>query len=112
MGMLKDLGLQGNDYTNAATFTYVAYIAAEVLNSRSARRHMSADLISPSFRNPEDTRSEMARSNCNRLGYRMCSHSRCSQLCDAPDSQNLPRSRRGFRWTWHNRNQQSVVQER
>lgn len=32
MGMRQDLNLTGNDYSNAATFTYVAYIAAEILS--------------------------------------------------------------------------------
>lgn len=40
MGMRQDLNLVGNDYTNAATFTYVAYCAAEILSGMTLARKL------------------------------------------------------------------------
>ena len=33
MGILEDLNLRGNDFSNIATFFFVAYIVAEIPNS-------------------------------------------------------------------------------
>jgi hypothetical protein len=38
MGMPKDLNLQGNDFSNVATFTFVALLCFEVPNSKLVPR--------------------------------------------------------------------------
>ena len=42
MGLPKDLKLHGDDFTNAATAFFIAYLIAEIPNGRSLRNSCDA----------------------------------------------------------------------
>ena len=47
MGLNKDLKLQGNNFTNAATAFFIAYLIAEIPNGRSHCLPLPARLAHP-----------------------------------------------------------------
>ena len=82
MGLNKDLKLKGNDFTNAATAFFIAYLVAEVPNGIRSLPLLHIDdpsLFSNGISSPgpsKDTRCEMAVFQYYSLGYRDRLHCR------------------------------------
>lgn len=69
MGLNKDLKLKGNNFSNAATAFFIAYLIAEIPNGRSFQSHgLHMHLTQCSYRSAEGPRCEMARSQCHLVG--------------------------------------------
>jgi hypothetical protein len=79
MGIRKDLKLVGNDFSNAATWFFIAYLIAEApLGTFHASDDVCILLISATFSSnssAKDSSSQMARSKCLSLGG--CCGGRC-----------------------------------
>ena len=82
MGLNKDLKLKGNDFTNAATAFFIAYLVAEVPNGIRPLPLLlinDSSLFSNGISSPgpsKDSRCEMALFQCCSLGYRDRLHRR------------------------------------
>lgn len=79
MGIKKDLGLVGNEFSNVATWVFIAYLIAEVPNGAyfysSPQNFLGVSLLSPNFYSillTESTPCQMARRKCFPLGSRGC----------------------------------------
>ena len=69
MGLPKDLGLKGNNFSNAATAFFIAYLIAEVPNGKlPADLHLHVLILSSLFAS-EATDRKMARSQRDPLGH-------------------------------------------
>ena len=91
MGISKDLGLVGNDFSNAASAFFIAYLIAEVPTGKFLYPRYQLVLTEGRICSPEGRCCEMARSKRLPLGNRN-SLSCCSfQLPFSSRSSHLPR---------------------
>jgi hypothetical protein len=98
MGLNKDLKLKGNDFSNASTAFFIAYLIAEVPNGELHKSSCKQSLTEQ-FRiySPENPSREMARLQRRNLGYRYRQHRRNNILPFTPYREDLPRNVRGNR---------------
>jgi hypothetical protein len=116
MGIRKDLKLVGNDFSNAATWFFIAYLIAQ---APLGMYHLASD---PAFHSllmfssdfpPDDSPSQMARGKCLPLGCCSGRWCRCPGLSYSSGLTYLPRHFRSHNRSLSDAAEQSVLyQER
>jgi hypothetical protein len=99
MGIKKDLGLVGNDFSNVATWFFIAYLIAEVPNGECVQHRFilvelslidTADPLIYSILLTKSTACQMAWRKCFPLGTRSCRLRWCARISDPACSTNFP----------------------
>lgn len=94
MGLNAELKLRGNDFSNAATAFFIAYLVAEVPNGRVVGLLLRdrCKLIGNSLSHhlAKGSSGKVARCKCNPMGYRNSLHSGSKELPIPPRSAHFP----------------------
>lgn len=99
MGLKKDLNLQGNDFSNVATFLFVGLLCFEVVNGMLPSPIQSspdAPLTGISLLPPDCTCRQVAGRKCDSVGGCYGLWRGCEQLSDPSRITRLSRHIRGY----------------
>ena len=78
MGLLPDLKLKGNDFSNAATAFFIAYLIAEVPTGKVELTYgRDIMLMIPRLHSQQSTSCQMAGCQCHPLGTWTSARSKC-----------------------------------
>lgn len=114
MGLNSELKLKSNEFTNAATWFFIAFLIAEIPNGRlenaSSRGIKEYNLTYRySHHPPKSARRQVARGQCRLVGYRYSLYGGSTRLSHPSDRPDLPRYIRSCHCACPHPHQQPMV---
>ena len=113
MGLRADLNLQGNEFSNAATWFFIAFLIAEVPNGTILTTFVPCRALTErlSYHSSTCPRGQMAGSQCDSVGHCDRLYSSSTQLCDSSYRAYLPRNLRSCHCAMLDPHQQPMVHQ-